>query len=58
LYVIPEIATPEQTVVLVQGEGRKQRFVAPLPKPLVVTGKSSAVDPKADRVKLEATNCQ
>ena len=46
LYVIPEIATPEQTVVLVQGEGRKQRFVAPLPKPLVVTGKSSAADPK------------
>ena len=46
LYVIPEIATPEQTVVLVQGEGRKQRFVAPSPKPLVVTGKSSAADPK------------
>jgi uncharacterized lipoprotein len=35
-----------QTVILVQGEGRKQRFVAPLPKPLVVTGQSSAVDPK------------
>ena len=46
LYVIPEIATPEQTVVLVQGEGRKQRFVAPLPKPLVVTGQSSAGVPK------------
>ena len=46
LYVIPEIATPEQTVVLVQGEGRKQRFVAPLPKPLVVTGQSSVIDPK------------
>jgi uncharacterized lipoprotein len=46
LYVIPEVASPEQTVILVQGEGRKQRFVAPLPKPLVVTGPSSAVDPK------------
>ena len=46
LYAIPDIATPTQTVVLVQGEGRKQRFVAPLPKPLVVAGQSSAVDPK------------
>jgi uncharacterized lipoprotein len=36
LYAIPEIATPEQPVVLVEGKGRKQRFVAPLPKPLTV----------------------
>lgn len=46
LYAIPEVATPEQTVVLVQGEGRKQRFVAPSPKPLLVAGQSSAADPK------------
>ena len=29
-----------------QGEGLKQRLLAPPPKPLVVTGKSSAADPK------------
>ena len=42
LYAIPEIATPEQPVVLVEGKGRKQRFVAPLPKPLTVIATQQA----------------
>lgn len=42
LYAIPEIATPEQPVILVEGKGRKQRFVAPLPKPLTVIATQQA----------------
>jgi uncharacterized lipoprotein len=42
LYAIPEIAIPEQPVILVEGKGRKQRFVAPLPKPLTVIATQQA----------------
>ncbi len=42
LYAIPSVTTPpEQTVVLVEGKGRKQRFVAPTPKPLLVANPSA-----------------
>lgn len=42
LYAIPEITTaPDQAVVLVEGKGRKQRFVAPIPKPLLVANSSA-----------------
>ena len=44
LYAIPEITTdPDQAVVLVEGKGRKQRFVAPTPKPLLLAAASSEV---------------
>ena len=44
LYQIPAVTTPaEQAAQIVQGKGRKQEFVAPSPKPLVVTESEQTV---------------
>ena len=48
LYAIPVVSTPsEQAAQVVQGKGRKQEFVAPTPKPLVLSALEQAT-PKAE----------
>lgn len=55
LYVIPEVTTVLGQAV-VEGKGRKQRFVAPIPKPLLVANSSSEM--KATTVGVTASKPQ